>query len=662
MYLPRMGHTLDYNDNSLWLLGGYSSTRGQLGDMFRFNLISSRWEEIKQTNAKLDKDSSRYSQPQGRHFHSTAVFDNFIYLYGGLSQVTRVLNDFWRFHMSELVWTKLETSHDLPPLTGHTLTTAGNKLILIGGYSSENGFLQKVFEYDLIDESWRVINTTGVGPVGIYGHSTVYHSNSDILYVFGGVVYDMDKTSVSGDLYALDLNRSVWYRLPADEQINPFGSRPEPRYLHSAVSTELYMIIIGGRTNESNIITNSVFAYIYRCNKWISLQMDSIVISGEAPESVVALGATLQDLNLYVFGGSNGQTVGDLHKLSLPKDLCQLFSHSRLGCLRHIGCSYCAVYENGSNKTFCYSQDLPIPQTCYNSKGPSEVAQGLSCGVELLERRNCYQYKSCVDCVAIWPIYGSGKQVCQWCSNCQTGRCIPVGSTCEREPQCTLQQRVITSGQLCPLRSCLASDCHKCGAIGGCMWTRQVLRSSELGHTLNVKPIFDWTCVRNILQDVTSILVESMPPLPCPTRCSQFANCSSCLESTGGEGGHHSCSWAQNINQCISPNFAALRCESGLCGSLVLSGSQSQCPATCHELEQSSHCLSRPHCGWCAFNGTSVDGRGICMDGQLMGPIGGHCKAGLVTVFNHQLPNKVSKWLAQSEGPPHWAYLQRPKG
>ena len=153
-----------------------------------------------------------------------------------------------------------------------------------------------------------------------------------------------------------------------------------------------------------------------------------------------------------------------------------------------------------------------------------------------------------------------------------------------------------------------------------------------------------------------------MPPLSCPARCSLFTNCSSCMESTGGEGGHHSCSWAQNINQCISPNFVALRCEAGLCGSLVLSGSRSQCPAICHELTQSSHCLSRPHCGWCAFNGSAVDGRGICMEGQLFGPIGGHCKAGLVGIFNHPLPAKISKWLAQSEGPPKWAYLEKPKG
>ncbi|CAG2100157.1 unnamed protein product [Medioppia subpectinata] len=659
MYLPRMGHTLESTESSLWLFGGYSSIRGQLGDMFRFNLISSRWEEIS-SNGKPDKDSPRSGQPQARHFHATAISGHWIYLYGGLSQVHGVLADFWRFHTSDMSWNKLETIEELPPLAAHTLTATDNKLILIGGYSPEYGFLEKTFEYNIIEDKWRVLNTSGVRPVGLYGHSAVYHSQSNTIYVFGGVVYDMDKTSISGDLYGFDVNNSVWYRLPADEQINPIDSRPESRYFHSSLSTELYMIIIGGRSNDSNAIVNSIYTYIYRCNKWISLQMNSIPVSGQPPDPAVALSATIQDYNLYIFGGTNGQTNGNLYRLSLPKDLCQLFSHSRLGCLRHIGCSYCSVYENGLNKTFCYSQDLSIPQSCYNPKGASEVAQGTSCGYELLERRSCYQYKTCIDCVAIWPTYGSSKQVCQWCSNCQSGRCIPIGASCEREPHCTLQPRVITSGQLCPLRSCLASDCQKCGSIGGCMWTRQVLRS-ELGRTLNVKPIFDWTCVQNIPQDVTSILVESMPPLSCPARCSRFTNCSTCLESAGGEGGHHSCSWAQNINQCISPSFVPLRCETGLCGSLVLSGSTSQCPFTCQQLTQSAHCLSRPHCGWCAFNGSAVDGRGICMEGQLFGPIGGSCKAGQVGVFGQPLSALESKWFAQSEGPPQWAYLQRPK-
>jgi len=656
MYLPRMGHSLDSTETALWLFAGYSSIRGQIGDMFRFNLISSRWEEIKPTMRKRD------GQPQARHFHATALVGDYIFLYGGLSQVNGVLGDFWCFKTSDQVWTKLATISEMPPLAGHTLTGFGNKLLLIGGYSSNYGFLEKHFEYDITEHQWKISNASGASPTGIYGHTAVYHSQSSSIYVYGGIIYDVDRTIISGDLYALHLTTNLWFRLPPDEQINPIGSRPKPRYFHAAVSTEFYMIVIGGRSNDSNIITHSNYAYIYKCNKWISLEMDGILTNGELPSPAVGLSATLQDNNLYVFGGSNGQTLGNLFRLSLPKDLCQLFSHSRLGCLRHIGCSYCAVYENGVNRTFCYSQDLSIPQSCYNPKGASEVAQGISCGIDLLERRNCYQYKSCVDCVAVWPIYASAKQVCQWCSNCQQGRCIPSGASCERETECNLPQRVVTLPHLCPLRSCLASDCEKCTSSNTCMWTRQVLRSSELGHTLNVKPIFDWTCVRKILQDASSFPVESMPPLPCPPRCHKHTNCTTCLESAGGEGGWHECSWAQNANECMSPSFVRLRCEGGLCGSVVLQGSRAQCPVSCYQLTQSAHCLSRPHCGWCAFSGSRVDGRGICMEGGLFSPIGGICKPGQVILFGRPLPLEVSQWLAQSDGPPKWAYLEKPKG
>ena len=46
--------------------------------------------------------------------------------------------------------------------------------------------------------------------LGLYGHSAVYHADSDTIYVFGGFEYMTDKTLASGNLYGLDIKRKIW--------------------------------------------------------------------------------------------------------------------------------------------------------------------------------------------------------------------------------------------------------------------------------------------------------------------------------------------------------------------------------------------------------------------------------------------------------------------
>lgn len=76
--------------------------------------------------------------------------------------------------------------------------------------------------------------------------------------------------------------------------------------------------------------------------------------AGEPPPPVAgASGAWLRG-RAYLAGG------GRLHRLGLPRDLCGLFSHSRLGCLRSVGCSFCSA-QDGANVSHCYSSARPTP-------------------------------------------------------------------------------------------------------------------------------------------------------------------------------------------------------------------------------------------------------------------------------------------------------------
>ncbi|XP_035218074.1 multiple epidermal growth factor-like domains protein 8, partial [Stegodyphus dumicola] len=652
IHLPsgRIGHSLialkDVHSEHLLLFGGYSSNFGCLNDLFIYNTSSHLWMEI----------VTDYNPPP-RHFHASAACNNSLYIYGGLDEHD-VLRDFWEFDTLNEVWIQLpeiSTSAGVLSMAGSTLTTVNNdRILLIGGFSALYGFFEKVMEFNIEDREWYVINSTGAQPIGLYGHTSVYHPNTESIYIFGGISYEIEHVAPSSFLYAFHYPSRQWFRLPPANKVNNLGS-PLPRYFHSSVVTENYMIIIGGRSSASLEESSQPFAYVFACNLWIPLTDEAIEVIGNWPKPFVAAGATVANGDIYFYGGYDGQ----LLKLSLPLDICRLFSANRVGCVQQTGCAFCSVIENGANQTFCFSQDQQDQNRCYNPKESATFLQSLSCNKELVEKRNCHHFTSCTDCVTSWPFHKNAKQVCQWCSNCRTGRCIPAGSSCDDENDCNIPRKVIEEPSFCPLRVCGASDCQKCGALQSCIWTRQAQRSSGFGHTLNQKPIFNWVCVIEEIQAAPSFSIDSMPPLECPGSCSQYSDCASCLQSQGGEGGWHQCFWSEVLQSCMSPTFELLKCEDGSCGP-VLHGNESVCPVPCWQHFQASHCLSQANCGWCAFSGPVVDGRGLCMEGGIMGPIGGICRENQVLLLGLPLPSQTFKWFQLSEGPPTWTYLSKP--
>lgn len=54
------------------------------------------------------------------------------------------------------------------------------------------------------------------------------------------------------------------------EQQNVCIFQPQPRFLHTAVTTDEYLLVFGGRS-VSTTTQDSLIAYSYACNQWIRL-------------------------------------------------------------------------------------------------------------------------------------------------------------------------------------------------------------------------------------------------------------------------------------------------------------------------------------------------------------------------------------------------------
>lgn len=132
----------------------------------------------------------------------------------------------------------------------------------------------------------------------LYGHSTVFHQPTGIVYVFGGYTHEPQNK-----LYALDINVQTWTELPVFTELNRLENNlPRARYFHSAVTTDQYMIVYGGRTYPYNQ-TDVLNAYVYQCNQWIRLGEDVDVI-GTLPTGTYAEAVAMdqETKSIYVSG------------------------------------------------------------------------------------------------------------------------------------------------------------------------------------------------------------------------------------------------------------------------------------------------------------------------------------------------------------------------
>ena len=208
--------------------------------------------------------------------------------------------------------------------------------------------------------------------------------------------------------------------------------------------------------------------------------------------------------------------------------------------------------------------------------------------------RKCQNFKTCIECLAEWPYYKDDQSACKWCPHCPHVKCIPREKDCDEPNNCNLRYNTITDVNQCGERQCPASDCEKCNSLGGCIWTRQVLKTCEFcfrllcfylfflklifnftrgksiekkyllitkylftaegGTQVTGQPVYDWNCVSEDIfrqasfgKEVVGFGKKKM--MQCESRCGDHKDCTSCLKGTGAEGGWSECRWSTQLNE-----------------------------------------------------------------------------------------------------------------
>ncbi|XP_055855625.1 multiple epidermal growth factor-like domains protein 8 [Episyrphus balteatus] len=639
--IPRFGHSLSADKRgSLWMFGGYSLSNGPLNDIRQFDTKNNTWVQVAVESTPDAK------MPLGRYFHAAEIYlaKQSIYIYGGLSRTEKnksargqVLDDFWQFSIQNQRWDEIEffTNDRPPPLAGHTLTFIKKhdreSLLLIGGISSDKVVNQlELWEFNLDATRWERLLALGVQMPVLYGHSAVYHATSNIVYVFGGYA----SGEIQNKLYALNLQKITWTELPVFKELNrPENNLPRGRYFHSAVTTENYMIVYGGRTKPYNA-SDVLVAYIYDCNQWVRLTED-VEILGKLPQYTFAEGVTIDQDNkaIYVVGGWDGSTQGQVIKVGLPDDICQFWSTGKYLCRHYMGCSFCSVVSEEDTSTFCFSEGNS--DVCESTNGTLISNNGALCDDAWMSRRNCLTFTTCTACLASWPTHSESSPVCQWCDDCGIkGRCVPAGVDCDRPSTWCSKHTSVGLLNLCPQPQCHTLNCENCLSNDNCEWAL-----NDVGIT---------ECITKELVEKNQYKVIGT----CPPACSNFNNCSTCL--TTERENPKDCRWSAMLNACISPRTQPLFCAGGVCGLVLNSNDIEYCPEPCDVYTQCSTCLKHAHCGWCSKDGEN--GEGVCTEGSLEVSLGNQSALTCELVY----PTASNSSLMNLSGTLTWNYVQCP--
>ena len=131
------------SQGTLWVFGGLSKT-SPLNDVRAFDTKNASWLPITvHITAQI---------PQERYFQAAELINNQFYIHGGFNG-TAYFDDFWKFDLLRKTWNQIDTyrfNQEMKiPLAGHSMTynPQDQSLMIIGGYSEENGFNDQVISF-----------------------------------------------------------------------------------------------------------------------------------------------------------------------------------------------------------------------------------------------------------------------------------------------------------------------------------------------------------------------------------------------------------------------------------------------------------------------------------------------------------------------------------
>ncbi|KAK6932305.1 hypothetical protein RJ641_001929 [Dillenia turbinata] len=253
---PRMGHTSSMVGDCMFVIGGRTDPTTILNEVWVLNTSKNEWRLLECTGG--------FFPP--RHRHAAAVVDSSIYVFGGIND-DMIYSSFHVLNTDSLQWDLIQPNGELPCARhSHSMVVYGSQVFLFGGHNGEKA-LGDLYSYDVKKCLWKKETMTGKAPYPRFSHLMFVYKN--YLGILGGCPI----TQHYQELALLDLRFRVWQYVG----LNSVGKDLFVRSTANVVGDDL--IVIGG--GSSCYAFGTSFSEPTRINMSHLPLKDDILLSSE---------------------------------------------------------------------------------------------------------------------------------------------------------------------------------------------------------------------------------------------------------------------------------------------------------------------------------------------------------------------------------------------
>lgn len=196
--IERSGHSSVVYGNGMYIFGGMGKHRHN--DLFRFDFFNQTWQEI------LPKDLSKV--PSKRCKHSACIYNGMMYIFGGWDASGK-LNDMYRYKFDTNEWEHVHCTNTPRARSAHSVVVYQNHMYLFGGIG-DNKF-NDMYRFSFKTNQWTMIEQQNAPPRrSSYGGANIF---DDRLYIVCGL-----GCGKFNDCHVFDFRTSQWSEIKYDDK------------------------------------------------------------------------------------------------------------------------------------------------------------------------------------------------------------------------------------------------------------------------------------------------------------------------------------------------------------------------------------------------------------------------------------------------------------
>ncbi|KAJ6227480.1 kelch domain-containing protein [Anaeramoeba flamelloides] len=223
------------------------------------------------------------NSPQPRSACGHVIYNNKLYIFGGLLSREDCDNSMYTFDLATKKWEKLEVTGDVPKERSLPGLILGNddKLYCYGGF----GDYQPVYEmfndlycFDLKKNKWTEIELPENSPK-MFAHNMMFDSENNLIYTYGGhcVTEGMETfaSPLCSEIHCINLKDNTVTKIKPKSEKNP-----KVRMSASACLLDGHIFIYGGGTGYTGLedTLDDMWKFEIESSKW-----EQIEFTGDSP-------------------------------------------------------------------------------------------------------------------------------------------------------------------------------------------------------------------------------------------------------------------------------------------------------------------------------------------------------------------------------------------